>query len=111
VAHDEGRVLASDWIAPALATLGGLQLVIDAYADATRHHDELVRRGATLDLFNLVWREGTGYGGQDLNDLTADELGVLHAVLNAAATDPSPHVRSNAGRAVQLLENPEMRHA
>jgi hypothetical protein len=56
--HDMDYTLATDCITPALERLGGLRLVVDAYADALRHDDEGIRRNAARDLMNIVWREG-----------------------------------------------------
>jgi HEAT repeat protein len=104
--HDMDYTLATDCITPALERLGGLRLVVDAYADALRHDDEGIRRNAARDLMNIVWREGTSFGDR----ITAAEEDAVRAVLRTAEADASEHVRRYVNDALKMLDDPDLRH-
>nr|WP_052851467.1 HEAT repeat domain-containing protein [Streptomyces avicenniae] len=85
-------VSMSDGIADALDSLGGPDLVFDAYERALHTPDEFVRDHVARDLGNILWRGGLSGG----DDMSGRQLGVVRRMLVTASRDPSERVRHSA---------------
>jgi HEAT repeat protein len=82
----------------ALDTLGGLDLVLDAYAGALRSPDPEVRAGAARDLSTVAWSES----GEDR--MSAEQEARLRVLLRSVAQDKSNHEHDSGQRGLDYLD-------